>query len=80
MAVKDIKKILENNSIDPLLIVIANKGYKWIIESDLNEEEAIRFEEYILNNTNKDELEEIKTKKKSLRDFLVLKYINLLDR
>lgn len=80
MGVKDIKRILENNSIDPLLIVIAHKGYQWIVESDLNEEEAVRFEEYILNNTNKDELEEIKTKKKSLKDFLVWKYINLLDR
>lgn len=63
MAVNDIKKICEDNSIDPLLIVIAHKGYQWIMESDSDEKEATRLEEYILNNTNKDELEEIKTKR-----------------
>ncbi len=79
MELNNIKNLLKEKSIDPLLIVLANKGYKWIVEKEKNEEEATSLEQYILNNTTDHELKEIRTKKKSIRDFLVWKYICKID-
>ena len=61
------KKVLEQKSIDPLLIAIAHKGYQWLIDDELTEGEAIKLQEYILNNTTAAELEELKAKKKTVR-------------
>lgn len=80
MDINEAKKILSEKSIDPLLLVIANKGYKWIIADNFTEEDAAKFEQYILNNTTAEELEEIRSKKKSLKDFITWKYVNHLDR
>lgn len=79
MDIDEIKKRFEEKSIDPLLIVMANKGYQWIVKNDLTEEDASKFEQYILKNTTNKELEEIRNKKKSLRDFITWKYINYLE-
>jgi hypothetical protein len=79
MELDHMKNVLNEKSIDPLLIVLANKGYKWIIENEKIEEEATSLEQYILNNTTDDELKEIRTKKKSIKDFLVWKYVCKLD-
>lgn len=79
MHINDIKKNLKEKSMDPLLVVLANKGYQWLLTNNSEEKEATAFEEYILNNTTLLELEEVKSKKKSLRDFITWKYINYLD-
>lgn len=80
MDVNEIKRMLSEKSIDPLLLMIANKGYKWIIEDNSTEEEAAKFEQYILNSTTDKELEEIRSKKKSVKDFMIWKYVSHLDR
>lgn len=79
MHINDIKKNFKEKSMDPLLVVLANKGYQWLLTNNSEEKEATAFEEYILNNTALLELEEVKSKKKSLRDFITWKYINYLD-
>ncbi|KZL92595.1 hypothetical protein [Clostridium magnum] len=79
MHINDIKKDFKEKSMDPLLVVLANKGYQWLLTNNSEEKEATAFEEYILNNTVLLELEEVKSKKKSLRDFITWKYINYLD-
>ena len=80
MDASKIKKSLMEKSIDPLLIVLANKGYQWMLAHNSKEEDATKFEEYILNNTTFDEFENIKSKKKSVKDFIMWKYINYLDK
>lgn len=80
MDVNKIKKSLIEKSIDPLLIVLANKGYQWMLSHDSSEEDATGFEEYILNNTTFDEFQNVKGKKKSIKDFIMWKYINYLDK
>lgn len=80
MDVNEIKKNLKEKSIEPLLVVLANKGYQWMVLHNSKEEDAASFEEYILNNTTILEFEEVKNKKKSVKDFIMWKYINHLDR
>jgi hypothetical protein len=80
MDVNEMKKNLDKQSLDPLLVVLSNKGYQWMISHNSKEEDAVAFEEYILNNTTLLELEEIKNKKKYIKDFIMWKYINHLDR
>ena len=80
MDVNEMKKNLDKQSLDPLLVVLSNKGYQWMISHSSKEEDAVAFEEYILNNTTLLELEEIKNKKKYIKDFIMWKYINHLDR
>lgn len=80
MDINSMKKVLNQKEIDPLLIVVAHKGYEWIISDKLTEEDAAKFEQYILNNTTSEEIKELRSKKKSLRDFLIWKYINQLDK
>jgi hypothetical protein len=80
MDVSKIKKSLIEKSIDPLLVVLANKGYQWMLSHNSEEDDATRFEEYILNNTTFDEFENIRSKKKSVKDFIMWKYINYLDK
>lgn len=79
MDINEIKKSFKEKSIAPLLVVLANKGYKWLISNESKEEDATAFEEYILNNTTSLELEEVKSKKKSVKDFIMWKYISYLD-
>ena len=79
MSINEVKKMLTEKSIDPLLVVIANKGYQWIIADNSNEEDATSFEEYILNNTTTEEFEEVRSKKKSVKDFIMWKYVNYLE-
>lgn len=80
MDINEIKKNFKEKSINPLLVVLANKGYQWLVSNDSTEKDAAEFEEYILNNTTTLEFEEVKSKKKSIRDFIMWKYINYLDR
>lgn len=79
MDINEIKKNFKEKSIEPLLVVLANKGYQWLVSNNSEEEDAAAFEEYILNNTTTLEFEEVKSKKKSIRDFIMWKYINYLD-
>lgn len=80
MDINKIKKSLAEKSIDPLLIVLANKGYHWMLVHKSKEDDSAKFEEYILNNTTTKEVENIKNKKKSIKDFILWKYISYLDR
>lgn len=79
MDINEIKKILKEKSVDPLLIVAANKGYKWVVDNNFNEEDASSFEQYILNSTTAEELKELRNKRKSLKDFIMWKYIKHLE-
>jgi hypothetical protein len=79
MDINEIKKSFKEKSIDPLLVVLANKGYKWLVSNNSKEKDATQFEEYILNSTTTLEFEEVKSKKKSVKDFIMWKYINYLD-
>lgn len=79
MDINEIKRNLKEKSIEPLLVVLANKGYQWMVSNNSQEEDATRFEEYILNNTTCLEFEEVKNKKRSVKDFIMWKYINHLD-
>lgn len=79
MDINEIKNNFKEKSIDPLLVVLANKGYQWLVSNNSKEEDAAGFEEYILNNTTILEFEEVKSRKKSVKDFIMWKYINYLD-
>lgn len=79
MDINKIKKSLIEKSIDPLLVVLANKGYQWMLTNNSKEEDSTGFEEYILNSTTIEELKDVKDKKKSVKDFIMWKYISYLD-
>lgn len=75
---KKLKEQIKNNIvIDPLLVVAANKGYKWLISDGICEKDAAEFEKYIMCTTSREEISEIRANK-SLRDFLTGKYVEFL--
>ena len=71
--------IINNKSIDPLIVVAAHKGYEWLMSDKLTEKEASEFEKYIMNSTTRKEINDFR-EKKSLKDFLTWKYVNYLTK